>query len=421
MSTWIDLENTDYVISTGDGKVFTPYWFKAKRRWEYCIAKFEFYKVQGSLVKRGQPRGVEYLLDIVFEGADHLAQAEEFRKSADNPAPWTVTHPHYGSIVVQPISLEQDNTDGNLSRFTGTVIETYKEDTLKLSNKSIDAIPVAAEATRISLNDRLEADLVTPPATSFLTRLRANMAASKAFLLGKISAVQDYADQVNNYYATANSLINQSVFDTADVAGACTGLLALPAGFDDSVANRLAQLEGLADILNADVDRILAFHGSLAEALQQKLQYEHNMGVVVTGICETLVTNITTDYDYRPAVLEVIARLLSAYDTYLANINVLQSLNGGILHAFVPGAQALTDLHALVYNTIDYLFDATANALQQRTYVVPYDDNMILLANRLYPDDPDIEGATLRLKTHNGMGLNEILVVPKGRKLIYYV
>lgn len=417
--TWIDLENTEYTISTGDDKKYTPFWFKAKRRWDFCIGKFQFIDVPGTLVKRGERQSTEYAFDIIFQGADHLAEAEEFRKSSFNKKAWTITHPHYGSIYVQPVSLEQDNTSGNQSRFTGLIIETLKDDGSEVPNKAPDAVKAEAEEARVSLNEHLEADLITPPSTSFVQRLQGNMDASKDFILSKIAFVQDNVDTVTSAYAIANSLINKSIFDTLDVANACSDLVVAPASFEDSVANRLAQLDGLAAVFNADVARIIAIYGKPEEVLQRKLLYENNMGLLITGYCETVVTNIAGDFDYRPDVLRIIENILNTHNGFLENLYTLQSANGGMLHAFIPHPGSITALQALVYNTMLYLFDAADQAAQQLVYVLPYDSNVILIANQLYPTD-DIEVATQKIIKNNNIGLNELLVLRKGRRIVYY-
>jgi len=73
----------------------------------------------------------------------------------------------------------------------------------------------------------------------------------------------------------------------------------------------------------------------------------------------------------------------------------------------------------LVNYTISNLFNIAINAKQERSIIVEDDTNLVALAHRFYglaPDDSTIEDLMLG----NKIGLSELLIIKKGRKISYY-
>ena len=89
--------------------------------------EFNFPGVSGSLVSRRLPKGRRYALELYFQGEDNTTIADAFETSADDPRPWTLSHPLYGQLTVQPLSLSFDNSKMNSTRVTGTVVETITD------------------------------------------------------------------------------------------------------------------------------------------------------------------------------------------------------------------------------------------------------------------------------------------------------
>ena len=63
----------------------------------------------GSLLDRREIKGTRFNLEIYFQGADHLDLSDDFIESAKDKRFWTLTHPFYGKMFVQPLSMGVDN------------------------------------------------------------------------------------------------------------------------------------------------------------------------------------------------------------------------------------------------------------------------------------------------------------------------
>ena len=420
MSTWVELHGLDFIITTGDGKVHKPFWMNAKKGYDFNIARFDFKHVQGTLVKRGTAKGTEYKIEIIFQGAQHLDEAKAFDDSAKDPRAWNIQHPFYGRLYVQPTTLDFDNTQLNQSIITCVVVQTLTDAGLTKTNDPATAVPAQAVMARTNLNQAMADDIKLPAKTSFLQNIRKNMQVCRDFVLSKMGLVQAEVDTVKNYYIQVNQLINQSIFDTLTVADAATDLLVAPVYFTTTVVSRLVQLTGTLALFNSDVDKVLAVYGNPVDVLQRKLLYENNAGNVISAICEATMTGVAEDYNYRPDVLAVIGTVLDSYNTYVANLNRLQSLDGSLPTNYVPDSVSIQSLHDLASTTTSALFAIYAGAKQQRTKTLIYDSNLILEAWELYgllPDDSTI----LTLKANNNIGLDEIFVLKAGRQIVYYV
>src|SRR5690606_10899808 len=95
---------------------------------EFNSTEFDFPEVEGTLVDRQLMRGRRFDLNFVFQGEDHLDLAEQFETSCRDKRPWTIQHPIYGRITVQPSTFTLDQGRENVSLFTGQVIETLQDD-----------------------------------------------------------------------------------------------------------------------------------------------------------------------------------------------------------------------------------------------------------------------------------------------------
>ena len=123
--SWLEkIENVKLEIITGDGVSYFPLWKNAEREIEFNTEAFNFSGVSGSYVARKLDSGFKLPLLLWFSGEDNTENADTFMESAKDPRPWTVKHPYYNEILVQPLSLKQSNREHNITEITGTIWET---------------------------------------------------------------------------------------------------------------------------------------------------------------------------------------------------------------------------------------------------------------------------------------------------------
>lgn len=406
--SWIDKVQTDFLITTGDGKEYKVDWVPTSKEVDYNVAEFDFPGVAGTLVQRGQPKGARYDLEVYFQGEENIEQGLDFQQSANDPRPWTIVHPIYGSVTVQPVSLRFDNRAYNITKITGSLIETITQDNPKNTIVPADKIILDNEALNETFANSFVTD-VPVPNTNDINTLTANTSSVYNEVKKKISNTLD-AEAYFNAFNTANAFILDATAFPLECIQKVQAILNAPFQFADSVKNRV----------NTLVSQFNKLHNSVENLVRRgdKKIYENNAGVTIAAICSGSV--MVPDYKNRNDVVNIIDSITSVYQSYLTGLDSLQSDNGGTVDSYIPNADALIALNDLVNFTLSNLYDIALNSKQERIIFLEDDSNVILLAHRFYglqADDSTIQ----QLIDNNNIGLNELLGLRKGREIIYYV
>ena len=201
--SWLDRIKDELSIQTGDGVVYKPFWVGATKSKEFNVSEFEFINVSGTLVDRRLPKGNRYNLEIHFQGDDHLEQALAFYESTDDVRYWVLQHPFYGYLYVQPLSINQDNTTLNVSKFSIPVVETIIDDNPKTSISQIDSISIL----KVQLDDNFSNSITAPIQPADTNKLKATNKTNYDFTTPIISLPEELQDY-NNAFNKANSAID---------------------------------------------------------------------------------------------------------------------------------------------------------------------------------------------------------------------
>lgn len=405
--SWLDKINNGFIITCGNGSVYRPLWLNAIKAKEYNASEFEFINIAGTLAVRKSPKGRKYNIEIIFQGDNHLDIAENFEDSADDPRPWNISHPFYGELIVQPLNLTFDNKDYNVSKITGMIVETISASP-KLSINAQDQVSV--------LKNRYD-DLtlgvvlvqIPKPKTATINRFRINTLSCYNQGVKGLKNTLDSQDYINAFN-TANDAINKFTSQPLAAVRAIQAFINKPFQFVDTVKNRI-------DILGAQFELLRSTLATLFSPAD-KAAYEFNAGTLVSSIATASVTS--PDYVSRDEVISAISRISTYFDLYVADLDALQTDTGGDPDSYIADADGLIDLSNLINYTISNLFTIAISAKQQRTIYLSEDSNLILLAHRYY--GLDVQDSTMtQMMELNNIGLNEMLLISKGRKIIYYV
>lgn len=409
--SWIEKQEADFVIITGDGKRYVLFWKNASKNVEYNTATFEFINRAGSLVDRGTPRGTQYGIEIVFQGEKHLEESTLFEKSASDKRPWNVEHPLYGALRVQPISLTFDNSVENVTRITGMVVETItisqatvptisRIDKIKVDKLAVDQVVVASFAGTLPSVDA---------GTS--VSLMSNARDAYNAISGKIKD-SAWRDAFFNAYNRVNTILNSGFVDGLQTIQAIRDYTTLPYQFSDLLRDRLNMFAAQFDLLSSTV-------GNLFTRASKK-SYEAQAGFSLSSMLLASVTNIGDAYSNAVDAIKTIDFLSGKYNKFLSDLDQMQGDNGGSPDSFIPDSEVVSGIAQLAAYTINTLLDIASQGKQQRVMYLEYDCSIITLATRLYGyngDDKIFED----LISHSNIGLNELLMLRKGRKITYYI
>lgn len=407
--SWIDQIRNDYIIRMGDGAEYKPKWVVAKRQKEFNVADFEFPDLDGTLRYRNRPKGIIYSLELFFDGDDHLDMAQAFWDSADDSRVWILIHPYYGSISVQPSGLGQDNTQLNITKFICEVIETITEDAPKMSVNPTDKIL----SDKVALDNVLTQVFVdtTIPSVTDLNKLVDNNT-SLHNVGRKHVTLTENAEEYFNLFNTANAAVENYTADPLQAMRDIQAVINYPSLFQDKVYGRLNCLYEQFDILRLSIPTTLN--------PSKKRIFQTYMAGVVSAMAVTASTPQDGDYENRDQVYSVIDQVLERYNTLISDLDEMQTENGGELDSFIPDADSLIALNDLMDFTVSNLFAIAIDSKQERTIILQDDTNLILLAHRLYGITPD-DSTIVALMDQNKIGISELLVIRKNRKIKYYI
>lgn len=409
--SWVESIQERLTIITGDGKTYNPLWLNALNTVEYNVAEFDFSGVTGTLVKRKKPRGTRHSLQLFFVGENHLDQSEAFRVSASDSRYWTISHPYYGLMVVQPISLEFDNTKHNVTEIKGTVVETITEDfpaaTIIPKKKIANDVAQTNEALALYGSEKITTFGID---TNTITRQREFISSVNANVLPLVGSFDGIDEYYNSFNEAAQAVNTLSSAPLASIRSFQT-FLSKPAQFTSSVRSRIASLGSSITSLSGMVS------GGL---VMDKVMYENNGGALIAAMCESAANPIGGDFQNGVDVLGVIELILTEYDSYLTQLDDLQTDNNGSPTSYIPDADAMSDLSSLVNYTVGNLYEIALDARQERSIILEKDSNWILLAHRLYGWSNG-EDVIEELISQNGAGLSEMLQVKKNRRVLYYI
>lgn len=405
--SWIDKIQTDLIITTGDGKQYKPLWMPAAKSVQYNIAEFDFPEVTGTLVKRGKAKGRKFEMEIYFQGDDYLEVSNAFELSANDQRPWVILHPYYGSITVHPSGLNFDNSRYNSAKITGELLETITEDNPKTIIDPVDNIKLEKE----NLDEKFVDAFDITPSTTDINILTAQN--NKIYTLGsKISSVAEESEAFFNLFNTANAAVLNATALPLDAIRAVHALINAPSLFTANVKSRTAMLSSLFNSLSEEVDNI-------TDRSEKKI-YENSGGVLLSAQAIAAITPIEGDYKNMNSVLAVIETLIDDYNQYLTDLDSLQTENGGEPESYIPDSDSIILLGSLVNLAVSNLFKIALNSRKERSIILEEDSNWVILTHRFYGLDTH-DNNLVELMENNEVGLNEILQVRKGRKIIYYI
>lgn len=415
--SWIDtIQDIDLKVITGGGVEYDVQYFTStvSRQMDFNVSEFVFMGKQGTLVTRGTSRGKRYDIQFMFVGDDCVTRGNKFAKDAENSNAWRIVHPYYGGLVVQPISLTFDNTVLNVTKVTGTVVET---------NEAKQMTPRGADIASLStvVNGNLTADMsasISTLSSTNLTTLSDYNTSLYDLIKGKLNSLQTNLDVYTSKYHNAMAFLNPLLYSVLDIANSTQTLVFAPAYFIMDVNTRVRMFEDSLSMLGDMVTQILAMYNVPTKS--QKAIYEMYGATAITGMCTSATTNIGTSYDYRPDVVDIINRIVTAHNTYLGNLDSLQSDYGGKLDSYIPNPNGITSMSNLVHATITQLINIANNAKQERVIFVSEPTNCISLTYDLY--GMQLDDSTLDLFINsNKIGITELLEIKVGRRIVYYI
>lgn len=397
------VKNIKFSITTGDGKVFYPLQKGGETEREYNTSSFEFINVYGTLVDRKKPQSRKIPLVFYFQGADNIDQADEFEASADDPRPWSVVHPFYGTINGQPISIKRDDNNLNITEITVPFWESINAD-----------YPVSNFTVKDNTRDKRNGVYVAA-ANSYVTNVNfasidiAKNVSSITDMAGDMKSIQDdttYATFQNTLNAGLKA-IDKLLDDPLNAIQSIQNFLDLPATYEQAIKGRIASYENIYYRLKTSI-----------KTLADKKYFESIGGSTISSMAAVMVDPGEGDYVLVSDVEASTSKLALIYNDYMETLDELKVSVYDVNNTYNADATVQTELNSLVNYTIANLYVLSFESKRERIIYTTERTNAILLTHKYLSMDDEDNNLETFIQTNN-IKLNELFAIEKGREIKY--
>lgn len=402
---WQDrIDNIEFTIITGDGQVYTPLWKNGQTEVEYNTSVFDFINVPGSLIERRLPKSKKYPLVFWFEGEDNITTAEAFQRSAEDSRPWKVTHPFYGEITGQPLSLSRNDVDYNITEvnvdFWETVTEDYPRSTTSITDNVRELQTTVLDESGISYANTgvLQSEDIQKNNDS-ITDLSANFESIQT---------SETKPEYENAVSSARSSNGNLLSNPLQAISGIQRLISLPSTYEQRVETRLGLYLAAYRDLNTDF-----------ESVADKLYFESQGAAILASYANAAVNTIAGDYRLRSEVERAVSDLANTYEAYMRVVDGAQVQIFDVQNAWMPNADVQVSLFNIVSFVVSSLFRFAFDAMQERTFVTPVDTNLFLMAHRFGGLDANDDNLQ-QFRDINNIKLNALFKIKKDTELKYF-
>lgn len=379
-------------------------------------AAFEFPDADGTFIQQSGRSGRRLPLRMFFSGDDYDLQADTFLGSLLENGNGKIEHPIYGVLLVVPfgtISRRDDlKTAGNQAVFEVTFWETIgiifpfsQTDPASGVLFAVDEYNFAAAAGF----EEFTVLITAVEKSSFKNSYTALLDAAQEGLQAIADTQDDVRQQFDAIVDSVNQGIDILISDPLTLALQTTQLIQSPAR---ALTNITARLSAYRDLANAIItgDDAIATPGNDANNSNTFHTKDLYASTYVTGsIVSTVNNQFITKTDALEAAEAVLVQLEDVTAWRDANFASLSEIDTGSAYQQLQEAVALT---------AGFLVEISFTLKQERSVVLDRPRTIIDLVAELYGS---VDDQLDFLITSNDLTGSEILELPRGREIVFYV
>lgn len=383
---------------------------------EKRTAAFNFPDADGTYVQDLGRTGRRYPLRVFFWGDDYDQTAEAFEAALLERGAGKLEHPIYGVKNVVPFGEIRQRDDLKTAAnqavfevsFWETTDVTYPEPQADAGSAVLAAVGEYNATQSEAFANLVDLDTAGERA-SFENTYLATLGNVESALGGIADTQDDVGSQFNAISDSINRGIDVLISDPSTLASQTSLLLQTPA---KSAADISARLSSYGSLINS----LISGDGATAErGLDSKNtnRFQSNdlyaMGYVTGSVSSAVNNQFTT----KPEALAAAEAILGQFDSVAAWRDAnYQSLDG------IDTGEAYQQLQEAVALCAGFLVQISFTLKQERRIVLDRSRTIIDLSAELYGTvDVDLD---FLINTNNLSG-SEILELPAGREIVYYV
>lgn len=406
----------DAAYTSPSGERITFYYEDVSRNFDKKTSNYEFPDAKGTYVQDNGTTGRKYPFTAYFWGEDCDKQADAFEDALSETGRGKLEHPLYGTVDVVPFGTVTRN-DNLKSAANQSIVEVTFWETIPLiypipqidpATEVLNDVRGLADAIGVNVADKL--DIFSPEAIERFKSKTLALVGSVQSVIGKATEIKD---QVTAKVSEITTRINNIVTATTDTADSVResitsamsdvmDLMALPSTIQTSIKSKINDYrEMISDIISP-----LFPNDSETDFLSSEAIVESIVGGLIVNVVES-------EFDTQGSALESAEDLLEILDevtTWTENTSDTVGL--------VDTGESYQRLQESVALTAGYLVEISFTLKKERRVVLTRARSIIDLAAELYGQVDEILDFFI---TSNDFSGSELLEIPRGREVLYYV
>lgn len=390
---------------------------------------FDFPNIQGSLIQDFGRSGRQYPLRVIFSGGDHDITADQFFIALGESGAGLLEHPRYGTVTAIPTGRIRQRDDLKTAA-NQTVIELAFFETLGVTLLAPNRDPRGGvfEAVDQFLDAMAEnfASILNAGSDSDRANLsglfRRTLEATGDTLAPIAAATTEIESRFNDVYDSINGGIDQLISDPLTIGSQVVRLVQLPGRAAASIQRRLDGYETLARSLITGPAA-----NSPGEAATRDLYASSEVtGAVVSTVFQAGTSNSAaedtavaadienaTTFQTRPQAIDAADQLLTLFED-VAQWRDEQYAAQDV----VDTGEAYQQMYEAVSLAAGFIVELSFTLRQERRLVLDRPRTFVDLVGELYGElDPQFDFFI----NSNALTGSEILEIPEGREVVYYV
>ena len=366
---------------------------------------FPFPEADGSFIQDRGHEGRKYPVVAFFSGQNYDRQASAFESLLLERGRGRLEHPVYGAFPVVPFGAitRRDNLVSGANQ--AAVEVTFWEALEPVYPAAQDDARTGVENDLDSFNDAAAGELMPDldeigARTTFLGSVNDTLDTIRTSVRTLSDTQSDALRRFNQINDSINGAIDTLIDQPLALAMQTLQLIQAPGRALESLQARLSAYRNLVGMTV----------GTASDS--NALQYSSLSGYgAVSG---SVVAVLATDFETQVEAIGAADELLGQFDTVVdwreSESNRLEVIDTG------AGYQSALDLVASAGN---YLIDVSFTLAQERAIVLDRERTIVDLCAQLYGDVTD-ERLNFLIRT-NSLSGSDILELPRGRRILYYV
>lgn len=392
--TWQDrLKEGAYNSPSGERHVFA--YEDLSRSFDKKTSSHDFPNADGTYIQDNGRTGRKYPITAYFSGPNCDTDADAFEESLGETGRGKLEHPIYGTVDVVPFGTVTRN-DSLKSAANQSVVEVTFWETIPL----IYPIPQADPTSNVlGAAAEVAGGLADLPLVSNFQEFKAKFENTLTMVQSVLGKITDIKNAVESAVRKAKSYLDQGVEGILGAITTVVEIMALPSTVVSSFKSKLASYQVM-------LDQVLG--GS-----QDSATYES--GRIFAAAIVTAQAIVAVESEFQSG-----AEALSAADTILSTFDDVNTWNDSLTSelSLIDTGQAYRATLDAAALTAGYLVQISFTLKKERKIILTRSRTIIDLAAELYGEVDSILDFFINSNEFTG---SEIVEVPKGRGVLYYV